>query len=111
MNIKSDDINQLYEEWFNDNKDSSTNKIKNDLFVDFSVLYLMHKVEDNFSPEDFRLFQLKTLLPYMTYKELAKKVKTKGVRQRMVNIKNWLKNNVSRSEIDNAFQQIYGEII
>ena len=45
LNIKSDDINQLYEEWFNYTKDTSTNKIKRDLFKDFGILYIMMKVE------------------------------------------------------------------
>lgn len=111
LNIKSDDINQLYEEWFNDNKDSSTNKIKRDLFKDFGILYIMMKVEENFPPDDFRLFQLKTLIPNMTYNKLAEKTKEKCVRQRIVNIKNWLKDNVSKEEVDKAFQQIYGDLL
>lgn len=111
LNIKSDDINQLYEEWFNYAKDTSTNKIKRDLFKDFGILYIMVKVEENFPPDDFRLFQLKTLIPNMTYKKLAEKTKEKCVRQRVVNIKNWLKDNVSKEEVDKAFQRLYGNLL
>ena len=111
LNIKSDDINQLYEEWFNYTKDTSTNKIKRDLFKDFGILYIMMKVEENFPPDDFRLFQLKTLIPNMTYNKLAEKTKEKCVRQRVVNIKNWLKDNVSKEEVDKAFQRLYGDLL
>ena len=111
LNVKSDDINQLYEVWFNDNKDSSTNKIKNDLFKDFTILYLMHKVEDNFDTEHFYLFQLKTLIPDMTYRKLQEKTNIPSCRQKVVNVKNWLKDNVTKEEINKAFQKMYGNLL
>lgn len=111
LNIKSDSINDLYEDWYNDNNDSSMNKIKKDLFKDFSILYLMHKVEDNFTPEEFYLFQLKTLIPQMTYKKLQEKTRCNSCRQKVVNVKNWLKENVPKEEVMRAFQTMYGNLL
>ena len=78
LNIKDDNIHQLYEEWYNYNKDSSSSKIKSDLFKDFAVLYLMKVVEDNFDTEHFFLFKLKSLIPDMTYKKLQEKEMVSG---------------------------------
>ena len=47
----------------------------------------------------------------MTYNKLAEKTKEKCVRQRVVNIKNWLKDNVSKEEVDKAFQRLYGNLL
>lgn len=111
LNIKNDDINQLYEDWYNYNKDSSTSKIKNDMFKDFAVLYIMSTVEDNFDNEHFYLFKLKMLCPDMTYKKLAAKTKVKGSRQKVVNVKNWLKDNVTKEDVNKAFYQLYGNLL
>ena len=111
LNIKSDDINQLYEDWYNYNKDSSTSKVKSDLFKDFAVLYIMSVAEDNFDNEHFYLFKLKMLCPDMTYKKLQEKTHCSGCRQKVVNVKNWVRDNVSKKEITDAFQRIYGSLL
>ena len=111
LNIKNEDINKLYEEWYNEHQVSSINKVKKDLYTDFTVLYIMKKVEENFDKEHFHLFQLKNLVPNMTYKELAKKVKSKGVRQKVIDVKNWVKENITKQEIDKAFTLMYGDLL
>lgn len=109
-NVTSDSLYDLYEDWYNTNNVSSTEKIKSDLFKDFSVLYIMTLVEDNFDNEHFYLFKLKTLCN-MTYKELAEKTGIKGCRQKVVNVKTWLKENVTKDVIRDSFQQMYGNLI
>lgn len=111
LNIKDDNIHQLYEEWYNYNKDSSSSKIKSDLFKDFAVLYLMKTVEDNFDTEHFFLFKLKSLIPDMTYKKLQEKTNVKGTRQKVVDVKNWLKDNVKKDDVRKAFYQMYGNLL
>jgi hypothetical protein len=47
----------------------------------------------------------------MTYKKLAEKTKMKGVRQKVVEVKNWLKENLTKDEINNAFYLMYGDLL
>lgn len=109
-NIDSDSINELYESWYNDNNVSAMEKIKSDLFKDFSVLYIMTVVEDNFDTEHFYLFKLKTL-GNLTYKQLQDKTKIKASRQKVINVKNWLKDNVTKDMIKSAFNAMYGNLM
>ena len=110
LNITSDNINGIYEEWYNDNNTTSRTKLLTDLWKDFSTLYIMNEVESNFPPEDFYLFKLKTLCN-MTYKEVQEKTNEKRIRQRIVDIKNWLKANVKKEDVKTAFYEIYGNLI
>lgn len=110
LNITSDNINDVYEEWYNDNHTTSRQKLLTDLWKDFSTLYIMNEVENNFPAEDFYLFKLKTLCN-MTYKQVQNKTNEKRVRQRIVDIKNWLRLNVKKDDVKEAFNDIYGDII
>ena len=86
-------------------------KLKSDLYKDFATLYLMKKVESNFDNEHFYLFRLKTFDKNMTYQKLSEKTGIKGVRQKVVNVRNWLKANVTKKEIDDEFSLIYQQIL
>lgn len=111
MNYNSDNINEVYEDWYNENNSPAKVKLLNDLWKDFATLYILTKVEDNFDQEHFRLFNLKTMIPNMTYKKLQEKTHCTSCRQKVVNVKNWVKNNVTKKEIGDAFQRIYGNLI
>lgn len=100
----------LYESWMNA-KENEREKIKKDLYKDFATLYIMHVVEKNFDYDHFHLFKLKTLVDGMTYKKLQQETKIKGARMKVVEVKTWLKENVTRKQVDDAFYQIYGNII
>lgn len=110
-NITSDNIYDVYEEWLTHNTSSERTKLINDLYKDFSVLYLLHKVEDNFDSEHFYLFRVKYLNKDMTYKKLQEKTKCKKVRQKVVDVKVWLKDNVTKEEVKEAFLDIYGNLL
>ena len=47
----------------------------------------------------------------MTYKKLAEKTQMKAVRQKVVTVKNWLKENVTKEMIKEEFFSIYGDLI
>lgn len=111
LNITSDNINNIYEDWYNKFNDSSINKIKSDLYKDFSVLYIMHKVEEEFDGEHFYLFKLKSLMPDMTYKKLQAKTHCTSCRQKVVNVKNYIKEHITKEEINKAFNKMYGDIL
>ena len=111
LNYNSDNIFSLYEDWYNENHSPERIKLLNDLFVDFSTLYILTRVEDNFDAEHFMLFRLKYLVPSMTYKKLQEKTKAKKVRQKVVLVKNWLRENVTKEEVKKAFNLLYGNLI
>ena len=103
-------VEELYEEYYNDVNITSQQKVKNDLFKDFATLYIMMLVEQNFPPEHFHLFQLKSLCN-LTYRQLAEKTHSKGVRQKVLDVKNWLKEHVTKAEIKKAYDQQYRQLM
>ena len=111
LNYNSDNIGSLYEDWYNSNYSDARQKIISDMFKDFSILYIMMIAEQNFDAEHFYLFRLKELQPDMTYKKLAEKTKMKAVRQKVVTVKRFIMENVTKEEIRKAFYDIYGDII
>lgn len=111
LNYNSDNIGGLYEDYYNSNNTDARIKIINDMYKDFSVLYIVMLVEQNFDQEHLYLFKMKELIPDMTYKKLAEKTQMKAVRQKVVEVKNWLKANVTKEMIKEEFFSIYGELI
>ena len=111
-NISSDNINDLYENWFNKTQDSSRVKLEHDLFQDFSILYIMLLVEKNFDSEHFYLYRIKTLTKGMTFKKLAEHCKgIKSTRKKVIEVANWVKDNITKEEIRKAFNELYGDLI
>lgn len=111
LNITSDNVFQLYDEWYNEENMPEKTKLLNDLWKDFATLYILMKVEDNWDSEHFLLFKLKYLVPQMTYKKLQEKTQAKKCRQKVVNVKNWVRENVKKQEIKDAFTRIYGDFL
>ena len=107
---EADDIHTLYERYFNSTKTSSTEKIQGDLFKDFSLIYILMKVEENFDNDHFYLFKLKHLCG-MTYKELSEKTKIPNSRKKVLTVMHWLKKNVTKKEIEKKFDETYGYLI
>lgn len=110
LNVEADDVDVMYEEWCNNNKEDSRTKILSDMWKDFSCLYIMMLVEDNWDDEHFYLFRLKHLCN-MTYKQLTDKTGIKGVRQKILDVKQWLKDNLTKEDINKAFQLAYGDLL
>lgn len=90
---------------------SEREKLKSDLFKDYATLYLLSTVEQKFDGEHFYLFRLKTFENNLTYKQLQEKTGIKGCRQKIVDVKNYLKNNVSKEEIKREFDKTYGNLL
>lgn len=111
QNYNSDNIGGLYEDYYNSNFTDARQKVVNDLFKDFSVLYIMMVVEQNFDNEHYYLFKLKELIPDMTYKKLSEKTGLKGVRQKVVEVKKYIQANVTKEMIRKEFFEIYGDIL
>lgn len=110
-NINSDNINDIYENWYNNHNSTAREKLINDLYKDFATLYIMLQVENNFDSEHFYLFRVKVLTPDMTFKKLAEQTKIKASRKKVIDVMHWVKENVTKEQIKKAFNEIYGNLI
>ena len=111
-NLKRDENNAniaALNEMFLNQKLTQEEKLLSDLRKDFTTLYLMQKVEENFDAEHFYLFRLKTFTG-MTYRQLYEHTGIKGARTKVVQVKNWLKENVTKQEVDKVFNALYGNL-
>ena len=106
FNISGSDAMSIYEK--NGLNDETTEeKIRKQLFNDYSVVYILNRVEENFDTISFYCFRLKWLIPKMTYQKLREITKVKDCKKRCVDIMKWLKQNVSRGDIMTDFEKKY----
>lgn len=103
VDMDDDEINKRYEDYFNQNNDSSNVKVLKDLKEDFSALYIAQKAEEHCPSEYYYLWRMKNFLN-LTYKQLQMKTSDRQCRKKCLFVKNWLKSNITRSEIDTAFE-------
>ena len=106
LNISSDNINDLYEEYYNKTKTPAIEKIMSDLRKDFFIIWLMSLVEKNFDSESFYLFRIKTL-SNMTFKQLAEQTKIKASRRKVIDVMHWIRENITQEDAEAAFKRFY----
>ena len=109
LNVDDDKLNDLYEDYIN-GQIGEREKLVNDLFKDYSTLYIMYKAEEQFPKEQFHLFKLK-FMANLTFKELRKKTGIKGAREKVNEVLNWLRLNVTKEEIKASFSEIFGNLL
>lgn len=100
-----DDLSALAEQYENQGE-AAYNKIKKQLFDDYSVIYILNKVENNFDSISFHCFRLKTMLP-CTYQKLREITKVRDCKKRVVNVMKWVRNNITKKEILTNFNKTY----
>ena len=100
-----DDLSSLAERYENQGE-ATYNKIKKQLFDDYSLIYILEQVENNFDTITFHCFRLKTMLP-CTYQRLREITKVKDCKKRVVKVNKWLRENMTRQDIYNAFISDY----
>lgn len=110
LNYSSENIGRAYEDWYNANKLTTRDKIISDLWKDYATLYIMTRVEQNFNPEYFYLFKLKTL-SLMTYKQIREKTNIKSARKKILEVSTWVKENITKEEIKTEFDEQFGEML
>ena len=96
-----DDLSALAEQYENQGE-ATYNKIKKQLLDDYSLIYILEQVENNFDTITFHCFRLKTMLP-CTYQRLRELTKVKDCKKRVVKVNKWLRENMARQDIYNAF--------
>lgn len=100
-----DDLSSLAEQ-YEAMGEATYNKIKKQLFDDYSLIYILEQVENNFDTITFHCFRLKTMLP-CTYQRLREITKVKDCKKRVVKVNKWLRENMTRQDIYNAFISDY----
>ena len=100
-----DDLTALAEQYENQGE-ATYHKIKKQLFDDYSLIYILEQVENNFDTITFYCFRLKTMLP-CTYQRLREITKVKDAKKRVVKVNKWLRENMTRQDIYNAFISDY----
>lgn len=105
-NISGSDAMIVYER--NGLEDETTEeKVRKQLLDDYSVVYLLKLVENNFDIISFYCFRLKWLIPKMTYQRLREITKVKDCKKRCIDIMKWLKENVNKEDILTEFEKEY----
>lgn len=105
------DINGAYEDYLS-HSISAEDKVTGDLYTDFSAMYLAAAAEDAMmngalTPEEYHLWRFKTFMPSLTYNALEQMTKSKGVRNKVKKVRQWLKDNVTMDDINKNFNKLY----
>ena len=82
-------------------------KIRNQVFDDWSIVYILRLVEDNFDQISFHCFRLYYVLNKMTYSKLREITKVPDSKKRVVTIKNWLKDKLTKKQLEKEFSSYY----
>lgn len=105
------DINGAYEDYLN-HALSVEDKVTGDLYADYAAMYLAAAAENammngELTPEEFHLWRFKTFLPSLTYNALEQMTKSKGVRNKVKKVRQWLKDNVTMDDINKDFNYMF----
>ena len=109
LNIEDDKLNDLYEQYIS-GQVGEREKLVNDLFKDYSTMFLLYKAEEQFPREQYNLFKLK-FMGNLTFKELRKRTGVRGCREKVNEVTQWLRDNVTKEEIKASFGEIFGNLI
>lgn len=103
-----EDISALWKAYADNNMESSDEKLKADLKQDFSVLYVANRIIEQFGEPLAHIYLTKYYYGW-TYKELSQHFQTvPKLRDKLLEIKHFLQENVTKEEISKAFWLKYG---
>ena len=84
-------------------------KIRNQIYKDYKVMYIVKKVEENFDAIDYRCFRLYHLLKNMTYAKLRQLTGIKNAKMRVITINKWLRQNITEQHIMDSFNREFND--
>lgn len=99
-------LNDAYEEYLN-NHENLSNKVKNQMLNDFTVMYILNAIEQNFDMVSFFCFRIKHLIPNVSYNSLKNITKINDCKRRVVEINKWCKDKINKDEIYIEFIKHY----
>lgn len=100
------DINSIGEKFIDDNGD----KIREQVLKDYTVIYILNLIENNFDEISFNLWRFKNLAEKMTYDKLRNITGVKDCKKRIIAINDWLRENVSKEEILKNFEEYFDNL-
>lgn len=109
-NVGQEQLTALYEEWSEKQAISTKEKLLKDLKVDFMALRMAEMVEENFDAEHFYLWRIKTFMD-LTYKDLAKRTRIPSARNKVLEVQEFLRNNVKKEDLEKEFQNRFSDLI
>ena len=101
-----DDLSALAEQ-YEFQGEATYNKIKKQLFEDYSLIYILEQVENNFDTISFNVFRLKTMIEKCTYQRLRDITKVRDCKKRVVKVMKWIRENITKQEILTNFKKTY----
>ncbi len=101
-----DDLTALAEQ-YEYQGEATYHKIKKQVFEDYSLIYILEQVENNFDTITFNVFRLKTMLEKCTYQKLRDITKVRDCKKRVVKVMKWVRNNITKKEILTNFKKTY----
>ena len=101
-----DDLSALAEQYENQGE-ATYNKIKKQLHEDYSLIYILEQVENNFDTITFNVFRLKTMIEKCTYQRLRDITKVRDCKKRVVKVMKWIRENITEKEILTNFKKTY----
>lgn len=101
-----DDLTALAEQYENQGE-ATYLKIKKQLLEDYSLIYILEQVENNFDTITFNVFRLKTMIEKCTYQKLRDITKVRDCKKRVVKVMKWLRENITEKEILTNFKKTY----
>lgn len=75
----------------------------------YFMYHLLKEVQDTFDMETFRIFRIFYLYPKMTYTRLQNLTKIKNVKKKILNVRNYLQENIDRNRLNSEFEEWYSE--
>ena len=84
-------------------------KIKNQIYKDYRIMYIINTVEENFDAIDYRCFRLYHLLKNMTYAKLRQLTGIKNAKMRVITINKWLRQNITEQQILESFNREFND--
>ena len=106
MRDKNVDATEELDKEVNGDEDRE-NKIRRDVFYDWSTIYLLQLVEREFDNITFHCFRLYYILPKMTYEKLRALTKITDAKKRVITVKKWLKENITKQQLEVLFAKYY----
>lgn len=104
----TDNIDALYDVYYNSHNLHPIEKIKNDTLQDFSVIYILKQIEKHFDADTFNYVRLKFFLG-ITYKQLIEMTGNTKARQKVSDAIKWVKENITKTDIHNEFIKEFGD--
>lgn len=108
---RDDNNSNLFDQYedYKNQELTTEEKVLSDAKKDYAVKYILMRIEENFPTQDFRLYRIK-LYYACTYKKLVEMTNVKDAKTRIMRINRWVKDNITKKEIDEAFEELQEQL-